>query len=127
MHVETSIEVIKAILIQILVKERVSVHGSIHSVVAHDIWVKLQPRRASCIVFGVGAVTRPGVDLSYCIVHVNHVLVVRVVVVHQCSIVHTARRIYHIARQQRALVKVSAGTGHANGFFGGGMELDHHS
>lgn len=54
----------------------------------------------------------------------DHILVG--VMVHQGAVVHAARRVHHVARQQGALVQVRAGSGHSDGLLGGAVELYHH-
>lgn len=41
MHVQAAVEMVQTILLQVLVKQRVAIHLTIHAVVANDVRIQL--------------------------------------------------------------------------------------
>ena len=41
MHIQTSVEVVQAVLLQVFVEEGITIHGSIGAVISHNIWIQL--------------------------------------------------------------------------------------
>lgn len=90
MHVETSVQVIQTVLLQVLVKQRVTIHLAIDAIVSNDVRIQLESTGTRCVVLRICAVARPRIALTY----VTHVYVL----VHHAAI-RSIRCVHHIARQ----------------------------
>ena len=64
---------IETILLQVLVKQRITIHLTIDTIVANYIRIQLQATRSCCIVLSICAIARPRITLSD-VAHV-HILV----------------------------------------------------
>ena len=73
MHVQTSVKVVETILLQVLVKKRIAIHLTIHTIVANYVWIQLQATCSRCVVLRVCAIARPRITLTN-VTHV-HILV----------------------------------------------------
>lgn len=96
MHVQTSVKVVQAVLLQVFIEQGIAIHGSIHAIISHNIRIQLQTISSSSVILGIRTITSPIVALSHGIAHMDDVLV-GVVVVHERAVVHAARGVYHVA------------------------------
>ena len=88
MHVETSVQVIQTVLLQVLVKQRVAIHLAIDAIVSNDVRIQLESTGTCCIVLRICAVARPRIALTY-VTHVH-------ILVHHTTI-SAIRCVHHIA------------------------------
>lgn len=110
MHVQAAVQMVEAVLLQVLVEERVAIHLAIDSVVSDYVWIQFQSTRSCRIVLGIGAIARPGIALRN-IVHVD------ILMHHRTVWISSVRRVYYVTRQQCALVEIRPGAWHANCLF----------
>ena len=110
MHIQAAVEMVQTILLQVLIKQRVAIHLTIHAVVANDVRIQFQATGSSSIVLGIGAIAGSWITLT----DVTHVHVL----VHHAT-VGTVRRVHHIRRQQCALVQVCSCAWHSDRLLSG--------
>lgn len=118
MHVQTSIQVVETVLLQVFVEERVAVRLSIHAVVPHYVRIQLQSTCTCGVILCIRAIAGPWITLSN-IAHMH-------ILVHHAA-VGPVRRVDHVAWKQRAFIQISSGAWHTDRLLSGGVKLDHHS
>lgn len=107
---------VQTTLLEIFIKQGVTIHVWVDPVVSNNIWIKFESLTAIVIVFSICTVACSGISGIH-LIHV-HILVYHGI----CSV----GRVNHVARKKSTFIQICPRARNTDRFLSGRVELDHH-